>query len=380
MWSIRRSKLIAALQVLDLVPVKLGIPSSEFIYIRSENGKVKMSVASYIAGEVEVEGKGEWPLKKGFFVDRYSFFPWVFASREIKNKNLFEFTRHKDSLVINHGTRKLELESQSNVKGYGNPKKLFKHKHTSIPVSTVLKEMLMCGKNCAVSDAIVPHLNTVYVTKGKSGSLGMEAYASSDKVYYLGLGNLEEGKIKSAIPFPLFLIGLLNTDGIKKISWVGKYIVLRFEQGIIWQPISEEALKEFPVSDIQLYAKKSKKVPITFVASSRRFTTLMVRLSYYLQAVRRKDWSVRISGKKNKKYISVYSEIPGSHFNEKLSISEKIPDNFKLDWPLDILSPVFEFLSKKTKKLGLVVRVDNRHGISYVRAGAYWLAVTSRQE
>ena len=380
MWKIDRSKLLDGLTVLAMVPEKLGIPSSEFFWVRGKKNKVTLSVSSYISGEVTLEGIGDWPFKHDFFIDRRLFLPWCFAARELKNKNLFEFEKRKHQLLLSHGNRKVLLDSQSKVKGYGDTRKITSGSNNSIPISSELKEMLLCGKNCAVSDAVVPHLNCCYITKGTSGATAMEAYASSDKVYYLGSGKLEEGKIKASIPFPLFLISLLGVDGLKRISWIGNYVVLKFKQGIIWQPISTEALTKFPVHQIQKHCKRSDTMPITFTASSRRFSKLMVRLGYYLQSVRRKDWVVKVKGTKKKKVIIVTTSIPGAGFIEKIPTTERIPKDFVLEWPLDILEPTFEFISKKTKKLGVVVRVDEKHGISYVRAGSFWLAVTSRQE
>jgi hypothetical protein len=121
-------------------------------------------------------------------------------------------------------------------------------------------------------------------------------------------------------------------------------------------------------------------MPITFTASSRRLSKLMVRLSYYLQAVRRKDWVVFLKGKKGDKVISITTSISGAKFNERINATDKLKKNVNLQWPLDILCPVFEFLGVKTKKLGMIVRTDEKHGTSYLRVGSYWLCITSEQE
>src|SRR6266436_2397738 len=379
MWEIKREDLLAGLQILDMVPEKLGIPSSEFFWVRGKGSEVRFSVASYISGEIVIKGKGEWPVHKDFFIDRRVFLPFVYAAREIKNKNLFQFEHKGKQLVIRHGSRKSKFDSQSKVKGYGDLRRLKKYEATTFPADDDLRELLLCGKNCAVTDSVVPHLNCVYVSKGKHG-LAVRALAASEKVFYLGQGKLDEGKISGEIPFPLFLINLLNTDGLKRISWRGNFIVLSFKNGWIWQPISEEAFQEFPKNKIDEYSTRSETMPVTFVASSRRFSRLMTRIGYYLQSVRRKDWVVKIKGKKGDKSILAWTNIPGVGFIEKIGISEVIKKDFKMEWPLDILEPVFDFLAKKTKKLGVIVRYDEKRGISYVQAGHFWLSITSRQE
>jgi hypothetical protein len=373
MWEIRRSKLIAGLDLLNLIPEKVGLSSSEFVHIYGHGETITLSVASYIMGEITLTGKGKW--KGDYFIDRRVLLPFVYASKELKNKNTFQFEAKKYQLIVKHGSRKAVLDSQKDVSGYGNLRKVLKEEESEIPINDDLKELLTCGANCAVSDAIVPHLNCVYVAKGSV----VETFAASDKVFYLGLGD-SKGKVKSSIPFPLFLINLLKEPTLQKISWRGKYIVLKFEKGIIWQSISQEALKKFPLKDIRLHAKRANVLPVSLVVSGRRFSKLMLRLGYYLQAVRRRDWVVRIKGSKGSTTLYISTNIPGVRFDEKISIVDKLKKNVKVEWPLDVLEPVFAFLAQKTKKQGLVVRIDEKHGVSYVTAGQYWLAVTSKKE
>lgn len=379
MWEISREKLLPVLEVLSLIPEKLGIPNSAYFWIRGNGSNIKINIASYLEAEVTLKGHGKWPFKQDFFLDRRTFLPFVNAAREIKDKHRFVFSAKKKQLIVTHGRRKSSFDSQEKIKGYGNASKILKDTANVIPISSDLKELLICGKNCAVNDSVVPHLSCVYITKGLKG-VGVASYASSDKVHYVGMGKLGDGKIKTSIPFPLMLIPILEHKGLKRISWIGKYIVLRFKYGYIWQPISEEALAKFPLKRIQKYSLKAQNIPITFTASSRRFSRILLRLGYYLQSVRRKDWVVSLEGKKSGSYITTTTSIPGVHFAEKIDVSKVIKKDFKFDLPLDILEPVFGFLSLKTKKLGLVVRVDHKHGVAYISVGTYWFACTSQQE
>lgn len=375
-WEISRHRLILGLNLLDMIPEKVGLSSSEFIWIRGKGDTITISVASYIMGEIQLTGKGSWP-KGDFYIDRRVLLPFIYASRELKNKNTFQFEIKKHQLLVRHGNRKAVFDSQKDVTGYGNLKRVMKEKETTIPVSDDLKELLSCGANCAVSDAIVPNLNCVYINKN---NVAIEAYAASDKVFFMGMGNIEKDKVKSSIPFPLFLINLLLEKSLNKVSWYGKYIVMHFDKGIIWQSISQEAVKNFPIKKIRKFEHLADSIPVTFTISSRRLAKTMVRLAYYLQAVRRRDWVVHINGNKgiNKLRLSVH--IPGVNFDETLSITHNLTKEVKLIWPLDILEQVFAFLSIHTKKQGLVVREDVRHGISYLRIGKLWFAITSKVE
>lgn len=376
MWEIKSSRLISGLNLLDLVGEKVGLSSSEFFWVHGKKDKVTFSVASYIMGEVTFIGHGEWP-KGDFFIDRRVFLPFVYASKAIKNKATFQFEVHKRKLIVRHGSRKAEFLSQKDVRGYGQLKKIMKEEESEIQISDDMKALLLCGKNCAVTDAVVPHLNCCYVSKG---AVSMEVSAASDRIFFLGVGTDKSKKIKQSIPFPLFMIDMLNEPTLKKVSWRGKYIVCTFERGVIWQSISQEALDKFPLGDIHKLVKRATKMPIMFTTSSRWFSKLIVRLGYYLQAVRRRDWVVSLKGKQRKNSLQLSTKIPGVHFDESIRTSDRLPQDVDVVWPLDCLEPVFQFLSQKTKKHGLVVRMDQKRGISYVTSGQYWFAVTSKKE
>ena len=379
MWEIRRNEILKQLDIINMVPAKLGVPSSEYFWVRGKGTKVLFSAASYVGGEISLQGKGNWPFSKDFYLDRKMFLPFISAARELKDKHTFQFDRKGKQLVLRHGTRKVLFDSQEHVKGYGNVHKILKHMDNTISVNEDLKDMLICGKHCAVSDSVVPHLDCVYLQKSGSG-VGIKLYSSSTTVMYMGVGKVEDTKLKESIPFPLYLINLLEADGLRKIICAGKYIILQFEHGIIWQPVSQAAVRHFPLSKFKSYVKQGKNKPITFVSSSRRFARLMLRLGYYLQSVRRKDWVVNINGKRNKQSIDINTSVSGVKFSEKINTTDSISKDFKIEWPLNILESVFSYLSRKTKKLGIIVRVDTKHGISYVSVGRYWLALPSRQE
>jgi hypothetical protein len=377
MFQVKREYLNAILDILAMVPEKSGLPSSEYIWCRGKGSKVTMSVASYISGEVVLNGEGEWPFEKPFFLDRRMFVPWVYAAKESKDKHRFQFEHKKDQLLVTHGKRTVLFTNQKKISGYGDLKRIKVSSNHTVPVSKELQEMLRCGSNCAVSDTIQPHLNAV-ITMSKGGKV--LSYAASDYVFYMGEGSLDKGEAIDKVPFPLFLINLLDVDGLKSISCVGKYVMLKFKHGTIWQPISEEANKNFPMERIKKYEKQARSLPVTFTTSGRRFSRLMVRLGYYLQSVRRRDWVATVKGVKGEENIKLRTKIPGVDFKESTSISGKIKHDFTIEWPLATLAPVFDFLSKRTRKMPLIVRINHKAKISYVQAGKFWLCVPSRQE
>ena len=107
---------------------------------------------------------------------------------------------------------------------------------------------------------------------------------------------------------------------------------------------------------------------------------MMIRLASYLQAVRRRDWVVTLEGKSGMSFLGLCTGVPGVRFDEKINISDKLKHSIHIEWPLDILENTFKFLAMRTKKQGMVVRMDKKQGVSYLTAGQFWLCVTSKKE
>lgn len=378
-WSVRRENLLAAIRVLDLVPTRLGIPSSEFIRVEGRQGRLQCVISGEITGSVELRGDGEWPLKRVFYLDRRVFLPFVYAAKEIKNKAPFVFKLSGGSgvgkqLEVIHGRRKARFSTQSEIAGYGFPPKGGKE-IGQLQLAGHVRGLIYCARECSTADPVTPELNCVYVSPNGRGT---DIFATNQKIVYQAHSSAGVGS-PIPVPFPLFLVSLLGSEELKAVHWREKYVSIEFKGGgEIWQAVSAKARTGFPVKDIKKYAKLSKDEPVLFMVQSRRMSKVLIRLCNYLQAVRRQDWLLNIRGQKDGNEVVLESNIPQTNFRERLPVLRPLKKSFTLDWPLDMLQPVFEFIGKENKKVGMIVRQGEK-GPSYVETGDILLAIPRKK-
>ena len=364
-WIIGKSAMLQAIKVMDLVPARPGILSSEFYRLSAtkKKGEVQFAVASEIKGEFTVTGEGRWPFEKSFYLDRRVFTPFVLSAGDIKSDAAFHFKSLGKSLSIRHGKRRAQFTGQPPLKGYGFETDEATQKVKARLVLTDRTRYLMrCALNCAGNDQSTPQLNCVFVLP-KGSQLQVYAY---NKVVQFRAISKDRITPELAIPFPLFLVSLLDNELLTEVQWKGTYVCLIFKQGMIWQPVSIPAKKKFPASTIDHFLEKGNELPITFEAPTRRLAAVVARLSMYLAAVRRQDWLLTLSGQQGTTEITMTSTVPQTVFKEKLTLDAPLKKTFEIHWPLAMLQPVFEFVSGKDKG---ALKVRLKGDTSYVTTG-----------
>lgn len=364
-WKIEKEKLKKALAILDLVPPQPGLPSSEFFRIEGREGRTVWTVASNVTGIIEIIGKGKWPYKEPFYLDRRLFTPFVTV--ETKSKFPFEF---KEGLWVRQGKRKAQFDKQAKISGYGfEPDGKLLEK---VNLSEHIKELVYCARDCATEDPITPQLNCVYIQPNGKGT---EVYATNQKIVYQGHSKTKAG-IKKPIPMPLFLVTLIGHKELQEIHWKEKTMTLQFPKGQIWQTVSSKAAKGFPVESIKENMLKIQNYPLLFTIDSKRFVDILERLAGYLGAVKRQDWVLKLTGEKDNNEIKLSSRVPTGEFREIVKAA-RIFQDFNVEWPFDMVLPVFQYI--KTRKES-TVEVRSRKGITYVTSKDVRLAIPEREK
>jgi len=382
-WQVSRERLLQTLEILEQVPARLGITSSEFYRVqRLDNGKTRWTLAADATGILDVGGTGEWPVSKAgyFYLNRKVFTPFVQVAKELKNKSPFEFTLNGKSMIVKHGRRKAVFHTQPAVEGYSE--KLSGNSLNHVELSDHAKGLIYCARDCASGDSLTPELNCVYVNPGK-GTINV--LARNQKVQYRASSKIGE-QLAEAVPLPLFLVTLLGSRYMKSIEWKKGLVLLRFPGGEIWQPVSAKASK-FPHESIAFHIAEGARKPVLFRVESRRLALALQRLGLYLQAIRREDWTLRLRGRKGTSDIMLSSEIAHVKFTERVFVDGVIDQDFEIDWPLDQLVPVFDYVGQKNKKLWLEARIwkaktktGKRVLASYVKTGDIELVIPSKRD
>src|SRR5580765_4735962 len=344
-----------------MVGSRPGIPSSGSFLLEqmpNSNGSrnyIKISTAASAVAEVGLTGTGTWPLRRPFYADRGIFSPFVNVAQEMRNKNRFQFYLKSGNLHIDHGNRYEDFLPQPSVMGYARLPK-FKVKPNRLNLTPELLEMMKCAATCAASELQAPHLSCVYMVPTTKG---VSLYATNLKVVFKASAAVELGEeVNDAIPFPLSIIDAAGADGVKSVLWAEDCAIAKFPGGRIWQTVSEQARTGFPVNEIRSSLEKGTKDLNVFSVSAYKFAKMVDRLTQYLQSVRKEDWVIVILSTQNANALSVLIKLPHVTIREKIGTLEPVKRDFRLEWPLDMIAPVLQFVGKDEEQIPLRVGLE----------------------
>jgi len=370
-WTIAADKMMDVLSVLDLVPARPGIPSSVFVALTEKNGKMEMALSSDVAGEVTITGKGTMGLKKSVYVDRRLFFPFINTAKTYKSDKPFVFSKPGKQMLVTQGRRKATFDPIVGSSGYGDLNGAASG--IVLPLDKKLNELITVACTCATSDPTVPELNCIFTARNKTG---LDVYASNQLVVLKAVQKAK-GKYPERLPFPLFLVPLLSNDHVREVRFKDKEVVVHFDCGFIWQGVSVKASKGFPLKTMDKLLTDGKEWAELFRLQTHRLGAVTRRFSEYLTAIRRQDWLMSVKAETGDKQVLLEVSIPQGIFREKVIVEEAIKQDLDIQWPLDILLPVFEHWAKN-KEAVLTVRGDKK--TPYLLSGAGLNLVVTRKK
>jgi len=364
-WGVRRDDLLEAIRILDFVPSQSGVPASDFFRVEKHptmESAIQMMVGSGPVAEIQLMGKGEWPVKKPFFLARAEFSHFATFSTESTNKAMFEFTMDEE-LKLRHGDRFSKFLPQPSIVGYSQLGAL--KNHNQLVFSEEAIDLMGCAAECAASELQLPHLGCIMIRPEKTG---VELYSTNQKVVFRGKTKLES-PLPDSIPFPLGMLNVIRGDGLRSLRWTGDCVVARFPNGKVWQTTVAKAKKEFPKDSIDKMLKAGSQEELrVFRVAGEDFNRIAERLTYYLQSVKKSDWVMTIVGRKGNNRLSIVCRLPHVVFKEQIGCLDMITKDFKLEWPLSMIAPVLSFIGRRSKK-ALVAGLNKDGQNSYMRCG-----------
>src|SRR5580765_6240616 len=160
-WSvIKKDEMLQAISVLDLVPQRAGIPSSDYVRVLSDSRSLEMALSSSVSGVVSLKMDGAKADKNMMFVDRRLFIPFIQMGRGWKGD--FKFSVSEQKWEVRQGSRQAEFAlKKDTVLGYPVFKSLKDLKE--IKLSENLRKLLLASNQCATADPSLQHLNCVYI-------------------------------------------------------------------------------------------------------------------------------------------------------------------------------------------------------------------------
>lgn len=372
-WSVSAEKMLEVLSVIELVPTRPGVPASVFMQMTENNGRMKVALSSEVSGVVSLPGQGSLGLKRSMFLDRRILCPFLMAAKDYRSEKPFVFKNGQENkqILVSQGRRKAYFDLVGEVSGYGNLKA---DGGVVLPLSTALTGLIKVAAECGTADPSVPELNCVYsIFDGKRVRL----YGSNQLVALRGVEKVK-GKFPVKLALPLFVIPFLGLDGLKEARVKDTEVILQFSCGVIWQGVPVKAQKSFPYKNIDKGLEDGLSWPIQFRMQTRKLGFITSRFTQYLTAVRRQDWLMKLIAKSGEKQILMEVKIPQGVFHEWLAVEDAIEKDFTIDWPLDIMLPVLEYLHKEKER---VVKVHFGKDTPYLLdAGNVQLLVARRKK
>jgi hypothetical protein len=350
--DIKRDDLVNGIRLLEMVPYRPGIPSSDSVRVIPSKKQLEFSVASSVTGIVRVPMSGSLERTEEFFVDRKLLLPFVLLGRKWRGD--FRTREQEGKWLIRQGSRRAELALKDKVKGY--TKWRDRNAKDEVKLSEELRNMLLAANTCATSDPSLPQFNCVYI-------IGRKVMASNRTIIFMGV-NKEESNLR--IPFPLGVIPLLSDGLVKKVGIEGELVVLDCGNGYLEGTVSADALKSFPRKSLVEQVEHGKTSwPVIGSLPAERISNLLSRLTEYISGVKREDLmlTLEIGEGKIKARVKVLQAV----FEEVLEVEEAKKEAL-VALPLDHVRPILEYMAKSCEKIK--IRCNEEKKTPYILSGA----------
>lgn len=350
--EIEKEDLVKAIKVLEMIPMRSGTPSSDYIRILPTPKYLEMAMSSSVSAVLRVNCKGE--LGKGpYWIDRRLIVPFVLTGE--KWKGGFSLAVEEGVVIIKQGSRRAELFLRSDsVDGYGTWRDLKGMK--DLKMTEDLKELLLASNNCSTADPALQHLMCVYVK-------GNQIFATNQTVMFAGTST---DKSKVNIPFPIGIIPLLSQGLVEGVIIENNLVILDCGCGYIQGTVSAAAEKNFPRASIVTQMQRARKLPTIGKIPTIRLTKMLKRLSDYLVGMKREDWQLKLEFGEGK--LKAVVKVRQGSFEEKMDV-ENLKKEAEVEWPLELVRPVLEYIGKNSDSGYLKVQVDEAKRTPYLLSG-----------
>src|SRR6266566_2879540 len=361
--EIEKEDLIKAIKILELVPMRSGTPTSDYIRVIPTKKHMELAMASSVSAVVRVPWKAQSQKEGGaFYIDRRLLTPFVLMGDKWKGN--FNLELEETQIRLKQGSRRAELGLRTDpVDGYGQWRDLVDLKE--LKLTEELRKLLIASNHCSTADLSMQHLNCVYIG-------GRVVLATNHTVLFMGVSK-NESKIR--IPFPVGVIPLLGEGLVKAVSIEGNLVTLDCGCGYIQGTVSAIAEKDFPKRKIFEQVKRGRNWPLIAKIPAVRLTKMMTRLANYLVGMKREDWVLRLELEDSK--LRALVRIRQGIFEEKMTV-EGLKKEASFEWPLELVQPVLEYMGENAESVK--VRVDEEKKTPYLISGAGVDLIVGRRE
>lgn len=317
-----------AVGMLDHVPQRTGIQSSEFVRLSCKKGKLEMSLASDLIGVASITP--EEPEEFSFFIERKLLFPFISASKDGKKE--FSLSVADSTLTLRQGRRSAKWSAIEPVKGYSSAGTL---KEKELTIQEGLIEELRLAAKYSSQDQLSPELSCVWLDRKGKRILSTNKFS----VFQAQAEPDGEGPIPGAFP------DLLEEASTIMVSETGARIVHPY--GYLFQAFNQKALSEFPLKAISSTMKAADSWKVRLNLKVGPILEILLRLANYISGASSEETIIRVEGKKGDPLLRLKTGTSQGAFSESLKLIQPPTEDYAVDWLLLSVRPFLEALPEK---------------------------------
>lgn len=314
----------AATKLLDRVPLRGGIQSSEYVRLDiSKKGIFSLSLASDLIGHAEVPIQD--PMPGRFFIERKLLFPWI---RAACGKQII-LTLKDQFLLLKEGRRQVTYANIPEIKGYAQAPPT---QERDLHIDQSLFEDLRLAAKYAASDHLAPELNCIWLDQ-KTGTIT----ATNQFSLYQA-----EVKTESTGPIPPAFPDLL--DVAAKVTASDEGCRISYGRSYLFQLFSEKAISDFPLKRIHATMAEAKKWQTRLQVPGRALIDVLDRLGGYVAGSSSDETMISATAEEGKPVLTLATSALQGSFRESLKLPKPAQTSWTAEWLLPSLKPFLERL------------------------------------
>ena len=341
MIKAKSEELQRAVRVLENVPVKPGIPSSEMIRLQRTKAGLKMSLASEVSGVAELKLDGNWNLKDSFFVDRKILSPFVLSASKKQEVSIVLASKGDTNVAsIKIGRRSLKLVNGVITAGYID---VPTEKMRKIKFSPGTKKLIELARYFGSTGNELPQLECVYVSS--------DGYvmSSCDTLVFCGKDNAGFG---DQLHIPLASVPMVCDSQIQGIFTTKQALIVDYGYGTLIQAFPSRIKKDFPAKRISKMVLDSND-PTVGVFDATKLVELFKRFNRYLASV--SDKYVTFTGDKSDALVKIKAEAGTAIFTETVRKGVTVKKDFEFKLPLEGVAAFINHAAERSKPISVKV-------------------------
>jgi len=326
--------LLTAVAILENVPSRTGIQSSEYVKLECAGDTLRLLLASDLVGAVSVPVTEPTPFS--FFVERRLLFPFVNAAKG--HDKPFTATYAGGCLTLKERKRSVKYQGVDAMKGYTD---VSPSKEKTIKLEKAHLAELRLAARYASFDSLAPELSCVWMDEAGGAICATNKFSVfSSRVKVAGSG-----------PIPFIFPDLLNEESKVKVSSEGARIV--YPSGYLFQSFNEKALKNFPHKQITATIAAAEKWKLRLQLPAKKMVEALQRLALYVNGASSDETIIRVTAKAGDATLRFSTAAAQGHFSETITLSKAPTEAWEADWLHPSIRP---FLEAADAKADLLVR------------------------